>query len=458
LNSFSKCVSLEGKQLGCNFCDEVSSVKYCGYGIYLDLNDEGSGAAAVNLSSETTRALALWKQGFHRWPNPEKTHVLEVIRRLGCVQIDTINVVERSHYLALWSRLGPYNKEYLDQLLYPDRKVFEFWAHAASIIPIEDYRYFGYAMKEYRRGLKARAERRLRGKAYVLDGVLDEIRRRGPLTSKDFEDEGVKKEKRHGWWDWKPAKIALEMLYDAGILMVSHRRNFQRYYDLTENILPSHIDTSEPTEEERRRFFAEKAFDAMGVAKPEDVANYYYQWCTRTPLKGKVWEATLQQLLSDDVLGEVTVEGDSSPYYMLTKDYEIVRKIAGGEVACFDRATFLSPFDNLTWSKGRIKRLFNFTSKLEAYLPEDKRRFGYYAMNILYKNRLVGRFDPKFHRDRKVLEVKTLHLEEGFRLDAEFEEKLADAFKSLMEFNGAKKIQFGRIIPDRIRIGIDEVD
>jgi uncharacterized protein YcaQ len=408
----------------------------------------------MKISLETARKLALWKQGFRRWPDPEKRHLLELIRRLGCVQIDTINVVERSHYLALWSRLGPYKKEYLDQLLYPDREVFEFWAHAASIIPMEHYRYFIHPMKQHRKRLKASAEKHLKDKAYLLDDVLDEIREKGPMSSSDFKDE--RKSKRRGWWDWKPAKIALEMLFNSGVLMVAYRKNFRRYYDLAENILPSGIDTTEPTEEERRLFFVQKAIDAMGVAKPLDVSSYYYQWGTMGQLKGATLEKTFEQLLSDDVLGRVIVEGVSEPHYMLTTDYEVARKVAEDETASFDGVTFLSPFDNLTWSKDRDKALFNFVPKLEAYIPSKKRKFGYYNMSILYGDRLIGRLDPKAHRDRKLLEVKLLHFEEDFEPDSVFEGKLADAFRSFAKFNGAEEILFRKIVPGNVRLTISD--
>jgi uncharacterized protein YcaQ len=408
----------------------------------------------MNISLETARKLALWKQGFRRWPDPEKRHLLELIRTLGCVQIDTINVVERSHYLALWSRLGPYSKEHLDQLLYPDREVFEFWAHAASIIPMEHYRYFIHSMKQYRKGLKARAEKHLKEKAYLLDEVLDEIREKGPMSSSDFKDE--RKRKRRGWWDWKPAKTALEMLFNSGVLMVAYRKNFRRYYDLTENVLPSRIDTTEPTAEERRLFFVRKAIDAMGVAKPRDVSSYYYQWGTMGQLKGATLEKTFEQLLSDDVLGGVIIEGVSEPHYMLTTDYEVARKVAEDETARFDGVTFLSPFDNLTWSKDRDKALFNFVPKLEAYIPRKKRKFGYYNMSILYRDRLIGRLDPKAHRDRKLLEVKLLHFEEDFEPDSVFEGKLADAFRSFAKFNGAEEILFRKIVPENVRLTVSD--
>jgi len=168
-------------------------------------------------------------------------------------------------------------------------------------------------------------------------------------------------------------------------------------------------------------------------------------------LRGGVLEETFQQLLNDDVLGEVIIEGVSEPYYMLTTDYEVAREVADDETASFDEVTFLSPFDNLTWSKDRDRTLFNFVPKLEAYIPREKRKYGYYNMSILYGDRLIGRLDPKAHRDRKLLEVKLLHFEEDFKPDSAFEVKLADAFRSFAEFNGAEEILFRKIVPENVR-------
>lgn len=296
--------------------------------------------------------------------------------------------------------------------------------------------------------MKARAQNRLGEKACLLDQVVKEIRRNGPMSSKDFKsDSGPKKRKNRGWWNWKPAKTALEMLYWAGILTVAYRENFQRYYDLTENVLPSCVDITEPSDEERREFYIEKTVDAWGIVKPRDLASYYYTWCTRTPLKGNVLRDALKVLVNQDTLEEVTIEGDDQPYYILTRDRETIQRISDGETGVPDKVTFLSPFDNLTWNKNRTKDLFSFEPKFEAYFPKEKRKFGYYTLNILYGDKLVGRLDPKMHRDKGLLEVKALRLEETFKPDIEFEEKLTESFTSFIKFHKAKKIQFRRISP-----------
>ena len=411
----------------------------------------------MNIYSVTARRLVLFKQGFHTCWRPGKNQILEVIRRLGCIQIDTINVVDRSQYLVLWSRLGSYKREYLDQLLYPDREVFEFWAHAASIIPIEYYRYFIHPMKENLKALRAQAGKRiqrLRGEIHLIDDVLEEIRRNGPMSSRDFGQE-PRKEERQGWWDWKPAKIALELLYSAGLLMIAYRENFQRYYDLTEKVLPSTVDKREPSEGERRRFYIKKTVGAWGIVKPADFPHYFYKWSVRTTLRGNALRGTLQQLLKDDVLTEVTVDGGDESHYILTEDLQTLQKISEGDIGVFNRVTFISPFDNLTWDKNRVKRLFGFEKKFEAYIPREKREFGYYTLNILYRDQLVGRLDPKIHRNRNILEVKALRFEEGFKPDDSFKEKLEEAFRDFMEFHGAERIQFRKGYPSGLKLNID---
>ena len=363
---------------------------------------------------------------------------------LGCVQIDTINVVERSHYLVFWSRLGNYNKEFLDQLLYPDRKVFEYWAHAASIIPIEYYRYFIPAMKKRRQELQSKAKHWLKEKTGLLDIVLNEIKHNGPLSSKDFvyEEEGVNK-RRGGWWDWKPAKFALELLYDAGVLMVSYRKKFQKYYDLTENVLPSYVDISEPTNEELQHFFVEKTLEAWGIAELKDFAQYFYKWSTSAGMGAKTVPLSLKELENQDLIVTVQVEDVGKPYYILTKDLETLRKIADSKDKK-DNVSFIAPFDNLTWSKPRTPLLFDFHPVLETYIPKEKRKFGYYSLGILYGNKIVGRLDPKIHRDKTSLEIKAIELKEGFRITEDFKQKLALAIQDFMKFHNAKTLELAK--------------
>ncbi len=388
----------------------------------------------MNISKDTAREFTLRKQCFRLSRSSlNKQTVLNLLTDLGCVQIDSINVVERSHYLAFWSRLGCYRKEWLDDLLSRDRKVFEYWAHAASLIPIENYRFFIPAMKERKRLLKSRAKEYLKNDAGLLDTVLKRISKEGPLSSKDFSND-QKIKISSGWWNWKPAKHALELLFGAGLLMVSRRENFQRYYDLTENVLPPNIDTEEPTLDERKCFFLTKALDALGLAKPADIGQYFYTWSTKTPLGVKALSPLVKQLANEGVLERVAVDTGSG-YLVLTKNLNDLKETAQAADDA-DTVTLLSPFDNLTWSKSRTKDIFDFEPKLEVYLPRKNRKFGYYALNILYGNRVVGKLDPKIRRDESTLEIRAVKLEEKFRVTKHFGHQFSLALKDFMAFHG----------------------
>jgi uncharacterized protein YcaQ len=402
----------------------------------------------LKITKEDVRRFAVNKQCF-QFPQSDvsKEQVFHVLKALGCVQIDTINVVERSHYLVFWSRLGNYRKEYLDQLLYPDRKVFEYWAHAASIIPIEHYRYFLHAMRQRQKQTQNNIRRFLKGKASLLDTVLKEIKRNGPVCSKDFQTEIKQKRKEpSGWWNWKPAKIALEILYDSGILMVSRREKFQKYYDLAGNVLPSSIDMSEPTEKERQRFFLEKTLEAWGIAEPKDFGYYFYAWSTKTNVGVKALNSLIKELEKEDIIVTVHVEGYSKPCLMLSRESENLERIVDTKDQK-NVVSFVSPFDNLTWGKPRMRKLFDFHTALETYIPKATRKFGYYALNMLYNNQLVGRLDPKMHRDKATLEIKTLELKEGFKPTREFKEQFPLALRDFMKFHNAETAK----IPENCR-------
>jgi len=403
----------------------------------------------LRITKEDARRFVISKQCFQfpQLDDVSKEQVFRVLEALGCVQIDTISVVERSHYLVIWSRLGNYRKEFLDQLLYPDRRVFEYWAHAASIIPIEYYRYFLHAMKERQKEMHAKAKRWLKEKASLLDTVLREIKREGPLCSKNFRTEDKQKKKEaNGWWNWKPAKIALELLYNAGVLMVARREKFQKYYDLTENVLPSGADTSEPTEKERQRFFLEKTLQAWGTAEPKDIGYYFYTWSTKTNVGVKALSSLVRELEKEGIIMQVHIEGYKSPCLILSRELENLERIVDTKEQK-NIISFVSPFDNLTWGKPRMHKLFDFHTTLETYIPKATRKFGYYTLNILHNNQLVGRLDPKMHRDKATLEIKTLELKKGFKPTREFKEQFPLVLGDFMKFHNAETAK----IPENYR-------
>ncbi len=404
----------------------------------------------MKITRANARAFALTKQCFgHLRTCADRNIILKVLVQLGCVQIDSINVIERSHYLAFWSRLGNYRKEWLDYLLSRDRMVFEYWAHAASMIPIQYYRYFIPAMKARRKALKERAQKWLKNDAGLIDVVLERIKRDGPLSSKDFKSEH-KEKSQSGWWNWKPAKYALELLYDAGILMVSRRENFQRYYDLTENVLPSNVNTDEPTTEEQQRFFLTKTLDAWGLAQLKEISQYFYTWSTKTALGIKALSNTAEKMKNEDIITTVEVEDAPNPYLMLTKDARNLTEITD-ENDQPSGVTLISPFDNLIWSRSRTKSLFGFQPTLEIYVPKEDRKFGYYTLNILFDSQIVGRLDPKIHRDKAELEVKALELRSDFKATQKFTDELILTLEDFMAFHCAEVCQFSGNCPEFLK-------
>jgi len=403
----------------------------------------------LKITKDAARRYTVKKQCFQQpQASVDKNQIFKVLKELGCVQIDTINVVERSHYLVFWSRLGSYRKELLDQLLYPDRKVFEYWAHAASIIPIEHYRYFKHGMEERKKEMRSKAKRWLKNKANLLDTVPREIKRNGPLCSKDFkrEEKEEKNKQESGWWNWKPAKIALELLYDAGVLMISRREKFQKYYDLTENVLPSHIDTSTADEEGRQRFFLERTINAWGIAEPKDIGYYFYPWSTKTNMGVNALSGLVKELEKEDIITTVQVEDHSKPCLILTRDLENLKKTIDAEEQTA-MVSFLSPFDNFTWGKPRMRKLFEYYTPLETYIPKATRKFGYYALNILYNDQIVGRLDPKMHRDKATLEIKALELKEDFKPTKDFKQQLAQTLEGFAEFHHAQTTKMAENCP-----------
>jgi hypothetical protein len=385
------------------------------------------------------RTLALHAQGLTTANEadspPSLAKIQKTVEQLGCVQIDTLNLVRRSHYLVLWSRLGSYDPADFDHLIYSleQRLLFEGWQRIASLIPIQDYRYQiphqnrlkhdpseGYTRWFDQEGMP------------LMDMVLERIRREGALRAADFEYDGPK---RGSWWDWKPAKTALEYLYAFGELMISNRVNFQRVYDLTERVLPEWVDVTPPTMQERDRYWLEQAALALGIARPMQVIGYsYYKKGGLKPiLNGLVDEGVLVEVQAEQV------DGSSQSMLVHRENMGLLEQIAGGAMRA-ERTTFLSPFDNLFWAAGRDEQLWGFRQRLEAYLPATKRTWGYFCLPILHRDLLVGRFDPKLERKTGVLRIKALYLEEGVEPDEELVSGVASTMCDFMRFHQASEL------------------
>ena len=353
-----------------------------------------------SLSLDAVRGLMIAAQGLHDRPQPRATKkaVRSIIRQMHVLQIDTINIIARSPYLVLWSRLGDYTPRWLDDLL-EEGALFEYWSHAACFLPIEEYPLYRHV---HERWFGGRAHKWLDEHATVAKRVLDHVREHGEVRSSDFERTGGLKTK---WFDWKDEKIALEYLFLAGELMVRKRHNFQRVYDLRKRVLTNFDERTALSPAEAHDQFVLNTIQSLGVTKADWIADYFRLSKTDT-------KAALKRLEKQDRLMTVEVEGWTSPGYIHPANRKNVEAAAQGRIPR-SKTTFLSPFDPLVWDRKRALELFNFDYKIEVYTPAPKRKYGYFTLPILYNNALIGRIDPKAHRKEGIFEVKALHLEPG---------------------------------------------
>ncbi len=392
----------------------------------------------MEFSAEAARTMLLAAQGLISPPGrpTEKGDVLEAVRRMGVLQIDSISVVARSPYLVLWSRLGAYDPIWLNELL-AEGALFEGWAHAACFVPIEDYGLYRRFMLEG--GEKSRAW--FSAHPEEVRRVLERIRRGGPVRSAEFaRTDG----KAGGWWEWKPEKRALEHLFAAGELMISRRDpNFHRVYDLRERVLaralPGWEDGLAPTPEEVRRALALKAVRALGVAFARWVPDYF-----RTPKRGVT--GLLEGLVDEGGLLRAGVEGREEPAYVHPENAGLAEGVVSGGLRS-TVTTLLSPFDPVVWDRARALELFGFEYKIEVYTPAARRRYGYYSLPILHRGALVGRLDAKAHRKDGIFEIKALHLEQNTEADDRLVGGLAGALRACAGWHGAPGVVVRRSDP-----------
>lgn len=368
-----------------------------------------------------------------------KEGIARTIEALGYVQIDTIAVVERAHHHTLWMRRPDYEPEMLDELQAQDRRVFEYWGHAASYLPMADYRFYLPRMDSFRAPVKSWEKYFIEKHEHLTGDVLERIQQEGPLSSKDFEPPPGTK--RGDWWDWKPAKGALEVLFWRGELMVSERRNFQRVYDLTERVLPEDVDTRYPGDDELGHFLVRRALSAYGVAREKEIREHIHA------ADKDVISQSLADMLDASEVIPVEIKGlDGADYYALP---EMVEQSAGLERQSL-HVCLLSPFDNLIIQRERIKNLFGFDYTLECYLPAAKRKYGYYSLPILWGEQFVGRLDPKAERKKKVLTVRNLVFEPQFQVNDEFLAEFERALTDFMHFNQCQSVEFENVSPKKV--------
>ena len=375
---------------------------------------------------------------------PTKKKMLETMRHLGAVQIDSISVVERSHHLVLWSRLGNHPTEWLHQLLADDREIFEYWAHACAYAPVDLYGPFRRNMLAHARMRTKRARAWIEENQDVLDHVVQFVTEHGAVSTRSFDPpEGAEKPEAWAWYGNKPTNLALDILWTNGTLMVDRREGFQRFYDLTERVHPGWDDEKHlPDDQDALDLLARRVLRALGIVTAKWLPDYFRSSSAAGLITRNISQSMLDRLVDQGHAVRATVRGLDDDAIVSAELLE--RRIRPS------RTTLLSPFDSLIWDRRRTMELFDFPIKLEAYTPRDKRRYGYFSLPILYRDALVGRLDPKVDRKTKILTINSLHFEPSFigRDDDRFYGELAATIRDFMEFNGAEEVEVTRSDPD----------
>ncbi len=390
----------------------------------------------VTIDIASARNLALNSQ-FPTLKATGKDLTQQTIEHLGYVQIDTISVIERAHHHTQWTRNNDYEHAHLDALQETDRAVFEYWGHAASILPMKDYRYYIPLMKrKFRKS--AREWLGIDTHDVIMTEVLDRIRKDGALGSKDFEDE--RNSRTGGWGDWKPAKRALELLFWSGELMITRRDKFQRVYDLTERVLPDSVDTTIPTDDELGRFLVRTALRAHGICTEKDIFDHL-------PITSKqVIRKAIKEMMKAGEIVHVSVESLKDTWFVLPDSLDDNMLMNTQHNGCI----LLSPFDNSIILRDRLLKLFGFDYKIECYVPAAKRIYGYFTTPILYNGVFMGRIDPKADRPKKTLLLRNVVFEPDVAVASEFLQSLAQALKDFALFNRCHHIILEKCEPKKV--------
>ncbi|MFN7993365.1 MAG: crosslink repair DNA glycosylase YcaQ family protein [Bryobacteraceae bacterium] len=384
------------------------------------------------------RRIALAALGFDRARprrSPNARDLASVIRRLGLIQIDYVNVLVPAHYQVPFSRLGPYDRSAFDDLVYRTRQFTEQWAHEASIVPVDTWPLLRHRMERHRPRPWG-FEEFLDANPGYADWVLQEVRARGPLVANELQYGEIPAQRIPGAWYSSVSRATLETHFGRGILAVANRRpDFARIYDLTERVLPAEHHGRQIGHEEAQRTLLGQAGKALGIATEDDLADYY-----RMPIKEA--RPRIVELVEEGILRPVKVEGWRAAAY-LHCDAALPRSIVA--------ASLLSPFDPVVWYRRRAARLFDFEYRIEIFVPQPQRRWGYYVLPFLLGDHLVARVDLKADRGAKRLLVPAAYIEDGF--DAGYvAEALAKELRIMAGWLGldsvsvGKRAGFGRVL------------
>lgn len=360
----------------------------------------------------------------------------KAVNHLGYVQIDTISVVERAHNHVLRSRVPNFKPEMTNQLLL-DRSVFEYWSHAAAFLPIADFRFslpYKHAIKTGQNHWFKNPDQKL------MAELLLRIRSDGPLRSRDLEAASTK---RSGWWDWKPAKKALEQLYMQGDLMVTSREGFQKSYDLTERVLPTNIDTTMPSSGEFAAHLLDTQLRCHGLASLKGLT-----YLRRNAALRKAMKALVHEGLADNRLEQVRVNDDVFVLNAGTLEQALPR--------LNKRLLIVSPFDNCVIQRDRLNTLFEFNYQIECYVPAAKRVYGYFCLPLLYRGEFIGRMDCKAHRKTRHFEIKALHFEAHNFDDDEVIAAFVKAVEAFCTFQQCDSVALTHAAPQQLNVRLQQ--
>jgi len=377
----------------------------------------------MNITAQQARNIALWHQ-LQRFKDCKgKAGALEVIRTLSYVQLDTISVIERAHHHTLYNRVQKYQSEMLNELLAKDKTIWEYWGHAASYLPRDDYPFYRQRMLSFPNN---QWERNLwHAHTDISEYILERIRKEGPLSSKNFEDNRENKA-NNGWGNVKPAKIMLELLMWRGDLIVTARNIWQRVYDLTERVIPNYREIEIPTDEQRARFMVTRTLQAHGLATEWDINNHI----TLAP-KTAVHQA-LNNLLKKKEILKTKIDNVKDDFYILAKtDIDNLSAAADTEAV-----KILSPFDNIAILRPRLQKIFDFDYTLECYVTPAKRKFGYWNCPVVYGDSIVGIVDPKADRKKKLLTLNSVFIRKGIWKRKPFQNAFEKELAAFARFNG----------------------
>jgi uncharacterized protein YcaQ len=403
----------------------------------------------ASLSLAEARRLAIASQGFAERPvKPTIAHVRKLAARVHAFQIDSVNVLVRAHYVPAFARLGVYRMDHLDTLAYDTRELFEYWGHAACLLPVALYPLVRYRMHKHAEITRdyMRAER-----GAAMARAYAEVAERGPLTASELSERGTRAK---GWWGWfgsANGKAILEHLYDAGLLAIAGRRGFERRYDLAERVIPrSALEASAPPKEEAMKQLICLAAQACGVATANDLTGYFNVdgWHDRLR-PGPVWDwigdggprrsksiakRLVAELAEEGRLLPVRVEGWKETAYLHPRA-RVPRRV--------DARAVVTPFDSLVWERDRIARLFGMEYSIEIYTPPPKRVYGYYVCPFLLGDTLVGRVDLKADRARRVLMVPGAFFERG-QTATRVAPALAEELEEMRRWLDLDRVEVGR--------------